>query len=76
MEEIILKMLADICGDEIVMEDADINLLENDLMDSLDYTELLVGIEEKLGVIIAPSELTREEMKTPNRIISQVKARM
>ena len=34
----------------------DINLLDEDLIDSLDYTELLVGIEEALSVTMAPSE--------------------
>ena len=40
---------------------------------SLDYTELLVGIEDALGVVMAPLELKkREEMDTPNKIIDQV----
>ena len=54
----------------------DINLLEEDLIDSLDYTELLVGIEDALGVVMAPSELKREEMDTPNKIIEQVMKRI
>ena len=44
MEEKILDILEEICGDEVVKEDGDINLLEEDLMDSLDYTELLIAI--------------------------------
>ena len=53
-----------------------LDLLEEDLIDSLDYTELLVGIEDALGVVMAPSELKREEMDTPNKIIDQVLRRM
>ena len=45
-------------------------------MDSLDYTELLIAIEENFDVVIAPSEVTREEMDTPNKIINVVKSRM
>ena len=45
-------------------------------MDSLDYTELLVGIEEALSVTMAPSEFKREEMDTPNKIIGQVLRRV
>jgi D-alanine--poly(phosphoribitol) ligase subunit 2 len=76
VKEVVLELLEEICGDDIVREDLDINLLEEDLMDSLDYTELLVGIEEKLGVVMAPSELKREEMDTPNKIIEQVLKRV
>ena len=76
MEEKILDILEEICGDEVVKEDRDINLLEEDLMDSQDYTELLIAIEDNFDVVIAPSEITREEMDTPNKIINVVRSRM
>lgn len=76
VKETVLDLLEEICGDDVVREDLDVNLLEEDLIDSLDYTELLVGIEEALGVVMAPSELKREEMDTPNKIIGQVLRRM
>lgn len=72
MEEKILDILEDICGDDIMREDRDIDLLEEDMMDSIDYTELLIAIEEQLGIIIAPSEVKREDMNTPNKIIAAV----
>jgi D-alanine--poly(phosphoribitol) ligase, subunit 2 len=75
MEEKILDMLAEICGDDIVKENPDINLMDEDLMDSLDYTELLVEIETEFGIVMSPSEFTRDQMDTPNKIIAQVKAR-
>ena len=76
MEEKILDILEDICGDDIMKEDRDINLLEEDMMDSIDYTELLIAIEEQLGIIIAPSEVKREDMNTPNKIIAAVLAKV
>ena len=45
-------------------------------MDSIDYTELLIAIEEQLGIIIAPSEVKREDMNTPNKIIAAVLAKV
>ncbi|MGN0681168.1 MAG: D-alanine--poly(phosphoribitol) ligase subunit DltC [Candidatus Fimisoma sp.] len=72
----VLNLLEEICGDDVIRSDMDINLLEEDLIDSLDYTELLVGIEDALGVVMAPSELKREEMDTPNKIIEQVMKRI
>ena len=76
VKETVLDLLEEICGDDVVREDMDVNLLEEDLIDSLDYTELLVGIEDALGVVKAPSELKREEIDTPNKIIDQVLRRM
>lgn len=76
VKETILDLLEDLTGDDIVREDLDINLLEEDLIDSLDYVELLVSIEDELGVVMSPSEFTREEMDTPAKIISQTEKRM
>jgi D-alanine--poly(phosphoribitol) ligase subunit 2 len=76
MEDKVLAILEEICGDEIVREDPDINLLEEELIDSLDYVEILVEIEEAFGVRMSPSEFTREEMDTPNKIIEQVRKRI
>ena len=62
MKERILDILAELCADDIVKEDLDIDLREEGLIDSLDYIELLAQIEEKFGLVLSPSELTREEM--------------
>ena len=53
----------------------DMDLFESDLLDSLAFAELLVAFEEQLGVVIAPSEVERKDMDTPNKIIELVKAR-
>ena len=76
MENKFFDILEELCGDEIVREDPDINLLDEDLMNSMDYTELLIEIEEAFGVVIAPSEVTREEMDTPNKILAVIKSKM
>ena len=76
VREVIYELLEEICGDDVVRHEPDINLLEEDLIDSLDYAELLIGIEERIGLLMAPSELTREEMDTPNKIIAQVMKRL
>ena len=76
MEEKVLDLLVVLCGDEIVRENPDINLLDEELIDSLDYTELLVNIEEAFGIVMSPSEFTREQMDTPAKIIEQVRARL
>jgi D-alanine--poly(phosphoribitol) ligase, subunit 2 len=75
VEERILEILEEICEDEVVYEDKDINLKEEGLMDSLAFVELLVRLEE-FGIEVAPTEVTYEEIDTPNKIIKHVSERV
>jgi D-alanine--poly(phosphoribitol) ligase, subunit 2 len=72
LKERILDILAELCADDIVKEDLDIDLREEGLIDSLDYIELLAQIEEEFGLVLSPSELTREEMSTPRKILKTI----
>ena len=76
IREQILEMLEEICEDEVVREDLDINLKEEALMDSLAFVEMLVRIEENFGLSIAPTEVTYEEIDTPNKVISYIENRL
>ena len=72
MEKKVLDLLEEVCEDDIVKEDRDVNLFEEDLLDSLTFTQLLVLLEEELGVIISPSEVEKEMISTPNKVIQIV----
>ena len=76
IREQILEMLEEICEDEVVREDLDINLKEEGLMDSLAFVEMLLRIEENFGLSIAPTEVTYEEIDTPNKVISYIENRL
>ena len=76
IKEQVLEMLEEICEDEVVREDLDINLKEEGLMDSLAFVEMLVRIEENFGLSIAPTEVTYEEIDTPNKVISYIENRL
>ena len=76
MEEKVLDILTDLCDDDIVKTNKDINLFEVGLLDSLAVAELLFAIEEEFNIIISPSEVKREDMATPNKIINIIKERM
>ena len=76
IKEQILEMLEEICEDEVVREDLDINLKEEGLMDSLAFVEMLVRVEEIFGISIAPTEVTYEEIDTPNKVISYIENRL
>lgn len=76
MEDKILNLLVELCEDEEVRTNLDMDLFESDLLDSLDFAELLLSIEEIFGIIIAPSEVDREDINTSNKIIRLVKERI
>ena len=75
VKEQVLEMLEEICEDEVVREDLDINMKEEGLMDSLAFVEMLVKIEEIFGLSIAPTEVTYEEIDTPNKVIAYIENR-
>ena len=75
IKEQVLEMLEEICEDEVVREDLDVNMKEEGLMDSLAFVEMLVKIEEIFRLSIAPTEVTYEEIDTPNKVISYIENR-
>lgn len=75
VKEQVLDMLEEICEDDVVREDLDINMKEEGLMDSLAFVEMLVKIEEIFELSIAPTEVTYEEIDTPNKVISYIENR-
>ena len=75
VEERMLDLIEEVCDDEVIREERDIDLFEAGLLDSMAAIELLVGIEIEFGVEIAPTAVEREEMNTVNKIIYQVQIR-
>lgn len=75
LEEKVLAIIEEICEDDVIYEERDINLKEEDLMDSLAFVELLVRMEE-FGIEVAPTEVTYEEIDTPNKIIQYIETRV
>lgn len=76
IEEKVLDILENICDDEAVREERDIDLFDAGLLDSMAAIELLVAIEEDFGVQIAPTAVDRDEMNTANKIIHQIEVRL
>ena len=75
LEEKVLAIIEESCEDDVIYEERDINLKEEGLMDSLAFVELLVRMEE-FGIEVAPTEVTYEEIDTPNKIIQYIETRV
>ncbi|RKJ51877.1 D-alanine--poly(phosphoribitol) ligase subunit DltC [bacterium 1XD42-54] len=75
MREEVLELLAEICEDDGVKEDMELELFESGLMDSLGFAEFLVELEEQFEIVISPSEVERGDINTPEKILALVEAR-
>lgn len=72
----VIDLLCDISGEDDVADNMDTDLFEEGYLDSMGAIELLVALEDELDVSIAPTEVDRSEMNTPNLIIKQVQKRL
>ncbi|MEY8643855.1 D-alanine--poly(phosphoribitol) ligase subunit 2 [Staphylococcus arlettae] len=71
----ILNILADIAGDSIVKDNLDIAIFEEGIIDSFKTIELLLAIENQLGIDVSITDFDRETWATPNKIIALLSAK-
>jgi D-alanine--poly(phosphoribitol) ligase subunit 2 len=68
----VIELLAEICQDDVVKEDPNIDLFEASLLDSFGTVELLVQVEERFGIMVPITEFDRDTWNTPNNIAKQL----
>lgn len=71
----ILNILADIAGDSIVKDNLNIAIFEEGIIDSFKTIELLLAIENQLGIDVSITDFDREAWATPNKIIALLSAK-
>lgn len=64
----VISLLAEICQDDVVKEQPDIDLFESGLLDSFGTVELLVQVEERFNITVPITEFDRDTWNTPNNI--------
>ena len=72
----ILSILSGVCGETLGEDELDLDLFENDLLDSLGLVELLVELESQFDVKFSPSEVSRSQIATPRLIADLVEGRI
>ncbi len=68
----VISLLAEICQDDSIKENPDIDLFDAGLLDSFGTVELLVQIEERFGILVPITEFDRDVWNTPNNIALQL----
>lgn len=76
MEDKILDLLAKITEVEEIKEDRNLNLFDDGILDSLSLIELLLALEEELGLKLEPTEIDREDIETPNKLLDYLVKRL
>lgn len=76
LDQEIIDLLIDLTGEEELGDYRDVDLFEEEVLDSLGAIEVLVSLKQQFGVSIAPTELEREEMNTVDKIIARVRERL
>ena len=70
----VIAIVAEVCQDDVVKENPDIEIFNEGLLDSFGTVELLVEIENRLGIIVPITEFDRDEWDTPNHIVEKLAA--
>lgn len=70
LKKIALDIMEEICETDEIREDLDLDLMDAGLIDSLSTINVILLIEEKLGLKLQPTDFTKEDISTINNFIS------
>ncbi|PEL01129.1 D-alanine--poly(phosphoribitol) ligase subunit 2 [Bacillus toyonensis] len=69
----VLNVLEEVCENDIVQDNLDVQLFEEGILDSFATVSLLVAFQERLNIEVSISDFDRDEWATPNMIIAKLK---
>lgn len=72
IKERVLNILVDVCEDEVVRDKLDLDLFDAGLLDSIGFIQFLVDLEDKMEIVITPTEVQRSDFSTPQKIVDYV----
>ena len=72
----VLQLLASVADTEEVFTNLDLPLYEHQVLDSIRTVQLMITIEEELGIKVSPAAFERESWRTPREIIADLQRRL
>ena len=72
MEEKIIEIIENLTGSDKLKENVDIDLLENEILDSLAFIELMTILEEKFNIEIQPTQVEPNTWRSVKKIAELV----
>ncbi len=73
MEEQILNIIVEVCDDETIRENPEIDLIESDMLDSLAFITLISRLNEEFNIEIQPTQVKPDTWRKVESIINLVK---
>jgi len=73
LEQRVLELLAEACGDPRAASDLDLDLYGENLLDSFAWVQLLEGLEDAFGLELWPTQVSRQDTATPRKIAALVR---
>ena len=74
MEDKVINIIAEICENETIKDKLDIDLIENEILDSLAFITLISRLEEEFDIEIQPTQIAPDTWRRINSIIELVKS--
>lgn len=72
MEEKIIEIIENLTGYDKLKENVDIDLLENEILDSLAFIELMTSLEEEFNIEIQPTQVDPNTWRSVKKITELV----
>lgn len=73
LEQKVLQLLAEACGDPRAAADPDLDLYGENLLDSFAWVQLLEGLEDTFGLELWPTQVHPEDTATPGKLVALVR---
>ena len=72
MEERIIEIIENLTGFKNLKDNKDIDLLENEILDSLAFIELITSLEEEFNIEIQPTQVSPDTWRKIENIVKMV----
>ena len=76
IRESVIEISEEVLGSDEIRDNQDLDMFENEMLDSLAIIEVLLGIEDKLDLSLQPTDLERKDMATVNNLVDFLKDRI
>ena len=72
MRNEIIKIIIDVTDDDTILKEPNIDLIENDILDSLAFINLISTLEKMYNIEIEPTEVAYETWTKLDNIVAMV----
>lgn len=76
MKEEVLEIIIKLTGYEELRNNINIDLIEEDILDSLAFIQLISELEEKYDIEIQPTQVSADSWRSVDGIVEMVKGKM